>query len=1013
VPFVSRGEELGVLDEVLKHLGNGGPAVVDVVGGAGIGKSRMLAEFSTRARRHGVTVLRGRATEFERHSPFQPFADAFADLDRKAVKDFPLLAELTRILRDHSTEAGGRWSRDRFGLYQAMAQLLGRLRGTGLVVVLDDLHWADAASQELLDHLVRHPVPAPVLLVVARRDRQAPAGLAALLARGVDTGAVQQIPLGPLGERACVEHLAPDLSRPQAVELYAASGGNPLYFLALLHARRAARRSPTSRNAPWPNGTDYPAQRRPPTGLESLLLDELTPLSELERTTVEVAAVLGDYATPELIGVISQFPVVEVIEALRRLMLRDLVRPDRDGGRLTLRHPLVRALVHENIDPWRRGDLHRLVAAEFARAGAPLVDQAHHVEHALTGWDPQGAAVLIKASEQTATTAPAISAHWLGVVLRILPATSDHLRQRGHLMVLRARTLCLTGHLEESRELLHQVIDMPVAEDNHAVRTSAVALCALVERSLGRYQQAEALLRRELDRHPGPSQSQQIEYVLELGSCALLVGRYPQIRPEIARTLAAARALGDEIGEVRTLAVAAMGETYEGNVDAARTSAQIAARLADALTDSDLVGLCESLARLSWSEATLDNFTDAERHADRGLALARLTGRVYMLSQLLLCKAYIHILTCRVATALELTAEAETVARGLGSGELLGFALAIRSMALLQAHPPGDHRPLAAAEEAVAAVGTSDSRWATLAQCMLACTALAAGDPHRARDVLLRAGGGSDLARLQPSVRPSHLEVLVTAALATSDPTEAEQWAERAAKEAKQLGLPTQRGAALHGLAQIDAHRGDPASAARKYTDAAQESARCRATLREAQSLLLGAPLMKAAGEGSRGAAMWHRGRRLAAEGGAGMLVSLAEQVRPAVFGSPAGALTPPAGPPRPAGPRDPVRPADPSKPVESLSSGTTSGRRRPGGVQRTEAEQGLDSLTPREQEIADLVAIGLTNQAIATRLYLSTRTVESHVARIFRKTGVSSRAVLATLVTQGAVRGKREPPRE
>ncbi|MEV5204280.1 AAA family ATPase, partial [Streptomyces sp. NPDC053720] len=59
-------------------MGAGGPALVDVTGEAGIGKSRLLAEFSTLARRRGAAVLRGRATEFERHSPFLPFADAFA-----------------------------------------------------------------------------------------------------------------------------------------------------------------------------------------------------------------------------------------------------------------------------------------------------------------------------------------------------------------------------------------------------------------------------------------------------------------------------------------------------------------------------------------------------------------------------------------------------------------------------------------------------------------------------------------------------------------------------------------------------------------------------------------------------------------------------------------------------------------------------------------------------------------------------------------------------------------------
>ncbi|WP_416975979.1 AAA family ATPase, partial [Streptomyces sp. 4F14] len=127
---------------------------------------------------------------------------------------------------------------------------MGRVRGTGLVIVLDDLHWADAASQELLDHLVRHPVRSPVLLVVARRDRQAPAALTTLLDRGMDTGVVRRLPLGPLGELDCVEQLAKDLPRHQAAEIYAASEGNPLYFLTLLQARRAERQVPVTGGVP-------------------------------------------------------------------------------------------------------------------------------------------------------------------------------------------------------------------------------------------------------------------------------------------------------------------------------------------------------------------------------------------------------------------------------------------------------------------------------------------------------------------------------------------------------------------------------------------------------------------------------------------------------------------------------------------------------------------------------------------------------------------------------------------
>ncbi|MET9657189.1 helix-turn-helix transcriptional regulator, partial [Streptomyces sp. NPDC006510] len=125
----------------------------------------------------------------------------------------------------------------------------------------------------------------------------------------------------------------------------------------------------------------------------------------------------------------------------------------------------------------------------------------------------------------------------------------------------------------------------------------------------------------------------------------------------------------------------------------------------------------------------------------------------------------------------------------------------------------------------------------------------------------------------------------------------------------------------------------------------------------------------RAAGDGAGAAAMWRRARRQAAEGGATLLVALADQQRPEVLGDTDGS-------------------AEPSGPAA-----------------------GLAQLTSREREIAELVAEGLTNQAVASRLCLSPRTVESHIARVYRKTGVPSRAALATLVARHTVTAPGTPP--
>ncbi|MFF2574995.1 helix-turn-helix transcriptional regulator [Streptomyces goshikiensis] len=947
-PLVGREAELDRLDAVLDGPG-GPPGVVDLTGAAGIGKSRLLTEVCGRAEERGLTVLRGRATEYERHIPFRVFGDAFADLDPELLRGLGAPGAAWAASAgaaadgipanpavDPAGAGAGGSAVDRFAAHRATARLLtalGGRTGAGLLIALDDLHWADPASLELLDHLVRHPLRAPVVIVVARRDRQTAPSLAAALTRGVDTGAVLRLDLGPLTERACVEQLAPGLPPDRAARLYAASEGNPLYFLTLLQGQGQGRSGPAL----------------PPGGLGALLLDELTPLSAAQRRTAEAVAVLGDQATPPLLLALTEPASASGSERLDAdlgvLARRDLIRP-RPGGVWSLRHPVLRAAVYEDTGPGRRAALHRRAAAALAAAGAPATVRAHHVERALTDWEPEAAAVLLEAAEQSETTAPASCAHWLEVVLRVLPDTPGHAARRRDLMLKRARALSVCGELRASRDLLHEVIAGLPADDGSGVRAAAVTLCASMERHLGQYRASVALLRRALSRRPAPAPADAVALGLELGSSAPHALPFPAVRAEVLRTLELARALGNEPAAAGALAVSALGEAYEGNTAAARELADRAAACVDALTDRDLADQCEPLARLGWAEFYLERYEDAERHADRGLAIARRGGPLHLLPHLLMCKAIVHTHACRLPSALDLVDEAESIARGIGSDELLGLVLANKAQVLIAARPPGDVSALAAAEEAVAAAGARTSWWTSLVWCVMSYAALHGGDPVRARSAMLRAGG-ADLAGLQPSMRPLFLEALVTAAVTTGDLAGAQEWAALAGRDAERLGLPVQRAAALRCAGQVLAGSGRPAAAAERFARAAEEAGRSGAVLWEAQSLLIGASLTAEAGDPATASAMWRRGRRLAESGGSLLLTGLADL------------LLPPAPPPR------------------------------------------VPGLTPREHEIATLVAEGLTTPAIAARLYLSPRTVDTHLSHIFRKTGVTTRSALAALTAR------------
>ncbi|WP_367319343.1 AAA family ATPase [Streptomyces sp. HUAS ZL42] len=945
--LVGRSAELAQLDALFAGLGrSSAPAVVDIAGEPGIGKSRLLAEACARAGRAGFTVLRGLATEYEQHLPFQAFTDAFADADPGTPDADPALAEAVSVLhgiRHAPGDASGSGAAARFGRHRAIAALLSRLGERGLVLAIDDLHWADPASRELVDHLVRHPVRGRVLLVLARRARQTPTSLTAALTRGADSGAVLHLALEPLPEQEAISGLACDLPEDRARRLYAASDGNPLYLLSLLHAYR--------NGAPLPGITghaDAIDTAGVPGGLAALLLDELTALSERQLRIVEAVAVLGDHAGTAMLAVTTGLPVQDVEDATGALVARDVLRAG-PGGRWALRHPLVRALVYENAAPGRRAEVHRRAARELARRGFPATERAHHVERALTGWDPEAAAVLSEAAARFASTAPATAAHLLDVVLAHLPHTPDHVRRRAELVLARARALGVSGNLRESRDLLHSLIEAS-GRDHPELRAEAVAQCAVMERHLGHSPEATALLRRELSRRPGPSPRQTVSLRLALGMSALLTACYPQARADVAEAVAVARCDDDPTGEAAALALAALGEAYEGETAAALRFADAARSLADALTDPDLTELCESLVWLAWAETLLERYGDAERHITRGLDIVRRSGQVHVLPHLLTSRAFVHLTTGRLPSALEAAEEAESVARAAGSSDLLAFTLAIKTLALLLARPLGNAEALATGEEAVAAAGGSKGWWAALAWCMLGHATYVSGDPHRAQEAILTAGGGPELPLLQPSIRPGQLDTLTVVALAAGDAEQAGRWAAQAAREADRLGLGGQRAAALRAEAALAEHRGDLGKATRLLDSAAREYAHCGQTLWESYSLLRAAPLVQRAGQGPRAAAMWHRAHRLAVGGGARLLVDLAELIRPQVLAE------------------------APDVPAE------------------------LAELTARELEVAALVAEGLSNQDIAARLHLSRRTVETHLSSIYRKASVPSRTALAAL---------------
>ena len=195
------------------------------------------------ADRRGWTVLHGSASELERDLPFWVFVDALdafvAGLNPRVLDGLSadMQAELAQVLpslAERAAPAAPVLQDQRYRVHRATRALLERLAATQpLVLILDDVHWADPASVDLLAALLREPPAAAVLLVLAARPHQLADRLGGALDRADRAGGLVRIPLGGLPREATAELLGRSASTAAVDRLQAETGGNPFYLLQL------------------------------------------------------------------------------------------------------------------------------------------------------------------------------------------------------------------------------------------------------------------------------------------------------------------------------------------------------------------------------------------------------------------------------------------------------------------------------------------------------------------------------------------------------------------------------------------------------------------------------------------------------------------------------------------------------------------------------------------------------------------------------------------------------------
>jgi DNA-binding CsgD family transcriptional regulator len=580
-PFVGRGSELGALLAALARARAGEPATVLVGGEAGIGKTRLVEELARRAGEE-ARVLVGDCVELGADGlPFAPLTAALRgllhELGAGGVRELlpgvqaPELARLLPGLIPITTGNIGDAPGVRLRLFEEVLTLLGNLvRERAAILVVEDAHWADRSSLDLLDFLVRsqRAAPAPLLVVTYRSDelgRGHP--LRSMLANLERLGWVERLELARLPRADVAAQLRsllghePDAGLVDAI--HGRSEGNPLFVESLLGCF-----------------ADPPAEL--PESLRDMLLARVRRLAP-ETGRVLLAAAIGGIRVPHaLLAAVSDLDDASLTDLLRPAVAANVLTVD--GDTYTFRHALVAEAVAADGLPGDRVRFHTRYAEaleadpELRPDGRADIEVAHHWyatydrSRALMGaWRAAGTAVALLAHAERLLLLRRVLGLW-----HVVPDAAERLGA-GRLAVLESalQSALLAGQYERGEELATAAL----AEVDPAAEPRRAAV--LYER--------RGFVRYQLGR------AGDVEDMRD----ALALAADPMARAPLRATLALRQMVVPQPDDARVNAAAALADARQANDAQAEATAQIVL----AVLDARLGDLASGLTRLHGARA--------------------------------------------------------------------------------------------------------------------------------------------------------------------------------------------------------------------------------------------------------------------------------------------------------------------------------------------------------------------------------------------------------------------------
>ena len=415
--LVGRDAELSLLEDALLSAVRGDGGVVVLGGEAGMGKSRLAREVSHRAERLGCTVMSGACSEAELSLPYLPFLEAIGNyLTRQDVAALrerlgPAAEELGQLFPQmgHAASAGADPMMAKLRLFEAIVLLLtDAARSRGLLLVVEDLHWADPATRELVDYATRRLRSTKVLMLATYRTDELHRKHALLpsIQAWRRSGQAQMLEIEALpadGVKAMVMSIFDEAEVSDEFRdfVYERSEGNPFVLEEML--RDAIDRGDIFQGERgWDRKSVH--EMRVPRTVRDAILQRLSRLQPVEVEVLSAASAIGltfDVATLAAVtGKTEQ--VVHV--ALDACVINQLLEEaDRPTGRHCFRHALTREAVYEDIVLPRRQQLHARIAEVLeSQPGWKAIDLAHHL--LMAGSYEQAVGMCVAAAEAALAT---------------------------------------------------------------------------------------------------------------------------------------------------------------------------------------------------------------------------------------------------------------------------------------------------------------------------------------------------------------------------------------------------------------------------------------------------------------------------------------------------------------------------------------------------------------------------------------------------------------------------------